>query len=127
MTETKNRPSVRPVSSARIPSSSPAISWETVSEKPLVTLRLRGALGTANVRPLGSKLAELIRDGHRYLVLDCAAVSELAPLCVGVLNRAVAELRQLEGTLTLRGLDTAAVRRLTGAGLHPSVSLSSRR
>jgi anti-anti-sigma factor len=94
-----------------------------LSDKPLATVRLTGALGAGNVRMLGRRIAELIRAGHRYLVLDLSAVDDVAPICVGVFNRAVAELRQVEGTLTLRGLDRATVRRLSGAGLHPSVSL----
>ncbi|HJQ43231.1 MAG TPA: STAS domain-containing protein [Jatrophihabitantaceae bacterium] len=93
----------------------------------LATLQLGGVLGASNVRTLGRRIAELIRSGHRDLVIDLSSVSELAPICVGVLNRAVVELRQVGGTLTLRGLDTASVRRLTGAGLHPSVRLFDRR
>lgn len=125
MTEMKSRSSVRPVPASPPPTASSG-PWEASSDTPLATVRLTGALGSGNVRMLGRRMAELIRSGHRYLVLDLSAVDDVAPICVGVFNRAVAELRQLEGTLTLRGLDRATIHRLSGAGLHPSVSLFPR-
>ena len=90
----------------------------------IATVRLVGRLTGDNVRVLGARLAELIRSGHRYLVLEFGDLAEVAPVCVGVLNRTVAELQQVQGTLTVRGLERAALAPLVRAGLHPAVRYS---
>jgi anti-anti-sigma regulatory factor len=94
-------------------------------QKPLAVVRLRGRLTGENVRRLGGQLAELMRNGHRYLVIELGELGELAPVCVGVLNRTVSELRQIDGSLTLRGLNAEGSQMLKRAGLHPSILLSA--
>jgi len=94
-------------------------------QKPLATLQLRGRLNGDNVRALGTQLAELIRDGYHVMVVEMGELSEVAPVCVGVLNRTLGELRQYDGTLVLRGLDACTVQTLGRAGLHPSIQVNA--
>jgi anti-anti-sigma factor len=106
---------------------SAALEFAVELERPLAVVRLRGRLTGDNVRALGGQLAELMRNGNRYLVIEMGELAEIAPVCVGVLNRTVSELRHVDGSLTLRGVDATGVRMLKRAGLHPSVLLSAAR
>lgn len=91
-----------------------------------VTVRLRGELDLDTVWALGAELSRLIRGGQRHVVLDLSGCRSVSPVCVGVLNRAVAELKVAQGMLALRGLSEAGLQRLRSAGLHPAVRTSPR-
>lgn len=84
-------------------------------------VRLLGTLEIDTVWTLGAELSQLIRSGYTHLVLDLAGCTSVSPVCVGVLNRAVLELRNGYGGLVLRNVAPAVVNRLRGAGLHPAV------
>ena len=90
------------------------------------TVRLRGDLDLTTVWALGAELSRLIRGGQRHLILDLSECVSVAPVCVGVLNRAVGELKSAQGMLALRGLSDAVLQRLRDAGLHPGVRTSPR-
>jgi anti-anti-sigma regulatory factor len=69
----------------------------------------------------GAELSTLIRAGRRDLTVDLGELDEVSAICVGVVNRIVAELRPVHGTLRLFGADDALVHLLLAAGMHPSV------
>jgi anti-anti-sigma factor len=88
---------------------------------PTVRVTLRGRLDVDTVWSFGAELLALIRAGRRHLSVDLSQLEHVSTICVGVANRAVSELKSVDGTLTLSGADDALVRRLRAAGLHPSV------
>ena len=88
---------------------------------PAARVTLRGRLDVETVWSFGAELAILIRSGRHHLTVDLAVLDDVSTICVGVVNRTVAELRTVQGTLTLTGADHALVRRLRAAGLHPAV------
>lgn len=87
-------------------------------------VRLRGDLDLDTVWTLGEQLSRLIRSGQQHLVLDLSECGAVSPVCVGVLNRTVSELKLVRGTLSLRGAGQAVLTRLRAAGLHPAISRS---
>ncbi|HEV7191752.1 MAG TPA: STAS domain-containing protein [Jatrophihabitantaceae bacterium] len=91
-----------------------------------VTVWLRGRLDLDTVWTLGAELSALIRAGRRHLTVDVGECAAVSPVCVGVLNRTVGELKSAHGVLALRGLSEAALQRLRTAGLHPAVRTSPR-
>lgn len=90
-------------------------------EGPAVRVTLRGRLDVDTVWSFGAELLALIRAGRRHITVDLGQLEHVSTICVGVVNRTVAELKPVDGTLTLCGTDDPLVRRLRAAGLHPGV------
>lgn len=88
---------------------------------PVVRVTLRGRLDVDTVWSFGAELLALIRAGRRHLSVDLSPLDDVSSICVGVVNRAVSELKLVGGTLTLCGADESMMRRLRAAGLHPAV------
>ncbi len=87
-------------------------------------VRLSGELGAGTVAELGAELVALIRTRHHQLIIDLYGLSHVSPICVGVLNRAVAELGALGGELTLTGISDADAGVLRHAGLHEAIRIT---
>jgi anti-anti-sigma factor len=88
---------------------------------PAARVALRGRLDVDTVWSFGAELSALIRAGRRHLTIDLGDLEHVASICVGVLNRTVAELKARSGTLTLSGADDALLGRLRDAGMHTAV------
>jgi anti-anti-sigma factor len=93
--------------------------------RPVAELRLSGELASDTVAELGAELTALIRTEHYHLVVDMNALSHVSPICVGVLNRAAAELLPFGGQLTLAGATDADFSALRRAGLNGMIPLAS--
>jgi anti-anti-sigma factor len=90
---------------------------------PAAAVRLTGELGADTVAALGGELLALIRTRHHQLTIDVNGLSHVSPVCVGVLNRAAAELRRLGGRLTLSGVSDSESAALRHAGLDDAIRL----
>ena len=113
---------------ANLPSATPVRTMSVLfcdvsAHPPIAEIRLSGDLTEDTVADLGSELAALIRTGHQHLIVDGHGLSHVSPVCVGVLNRAAADLRPIGGELILTGLDSTDAHRLRSAGLRSAIEL----
>jgi anti-anti-sigma factor len=111
---------------ASLPDGGLTCSVEHGSGGTQATVRLCGELDLNTVWALGAELSRLIRGGQRHVILDLKECRSVSPVCVGVLNRAVGELKSANGMLALRGVTDAVLQRLRNAGLHPGVRTTPR-
>lgn len=88
-------------------------------------LSLSGELAAHSVAELGAELVALIRTKHHQLIIDLNGLSYISPVCVGVLNRAAADLLRLGGQLTLTGASAADAEALRRAGLSHTIRLTA--
>ena len=94
------------------------------ARQPNAEIRLSGELAADTAAALGAQLAALIRTGHRQLLVDGSALSQVSPVCVAVFNRAATGVLPLGGQLILTGLSKADADRLRRAGLHDAIRLT---
>jgi anti-anti-sigma factor len=70
-------------------------------------LRLSGRLGAPTVGDLNRVMDEVVRSGHRQVVLDCSGVDYVSSAGIAGLERAADRMRTVGGGLILRGLHDA--------------------
>jgi anti-anti-sigma factor len=85
----------------------------------LAVVALRGRLDSAAARELETPLEDLVRAGHRFVVLDFAAVTLLASDGLKLLLRLEALCRKNEGALALAAVPEGVLVVLELAGFAP--------
>jgi anti-anti-sigma factor len=72
----------------------------------------QGDLGIRSMVELKQAVGSLLGDGCRTVIVDCAGVTQLDAMSLGVLLERLCRAREAGGTLALAGLNPELVRRL---------------
>jgi anti-anti-sigma factor len=102
----------------------PRLGWHERSIAGAVrVVEVRGPLLFPESRVLGERLAGIVRDGARQLVLDLSAVTELDAALVGLLLASARQLGWGGGRLTVVTRDPRTLAMLATTGLDATVEV----
>ncbi len=73
----------------------------------------QGDLGIRTMVELKQAVGSLLRDGCRTVIVDCAGVTQLEAMSLGVLLERLCRAREVGGTLALAGLNPDLIGRLS--------------
>lgn len=97
------------------------LAFDISSSDATAHVRLTGAIVESTAIELSNVLGGLARGGHRHVTLDLGQLRRTSCVATGVLNRTAADLRSVQGELTLINVPDETLSLLRRAGLSRDV------